>query len=796
MHLDHRAVLPRRAERALRAVARDEWRAVRQAVEGTHALLPAERRRRGPRRPRRVLLGDNLHRKSDVNRRRVAHRHLRLVDGRPHRQRRVRRQPAHLVRDLRRLRRRRAHAMAALRVHQIMVQQQPRIVARVIEGFGHEDAAAPNAEHVHPRRHRRRDERAVRDVAQPALELVHRDDVGAARPQRDTIHAEHHRVAPGALRRRRPRRLARVAVVDRDESQVTEADPPRRAHDAARRFRREGDAYLVERLGPAEPRRPPQPHALRRGVDAQRDVRLASGEGTSRVAAAPATHDGSSERPGARRGGAAHIHAHLDTKAGVLPVDERYARRRRRAPIADERDDVGDENGGRRGDSEVDRPPDPKRKDLGLAGPRVGARRPVPAAAARGEAAVGGEPSVNATSIAFSAGGGRSSPCGQRKCVPQELVAHLAKPPAVERDTRSHLDAIEDKRGVGVGGAVEHEAARVPPPAQLPERRVRHECILVERIAQQPRALQVGERVARHGRRDLDRRRRRAQRARHDRRPPPRAGGGRRRLRRRLEPADALRRHVHRDRAERVAHTMLTALGTAPCRALQPLRRAPQPAGGGDGVGGSGRRVGRGRAAAHIDALRVCARSASAVARGEAPAVAIQRDDPRRADARLGAELRAAARRRLHGGARHRPRRRSARRTLLVALARLLVLRAAPHVDGGGQAQCTLRLVDARVAESSSSTSLDVGGKICTLSRPWRRALSVRATRRRRTAACAARLPRRAISAAPRPARRGRSREASDSRSLRRWQERPRAASATQMHHEPTDARHKHLARP
>ena len=156
---------------------------------------------------------------------------------------------------------------------------------------------------------------------------------------------------------------------------------------------------------------------------------------------------------------------------------------------------------------------------------------------------------------------------------------------------------------------------------------------------------------------------------------------------------------------------MLTALGTAPRRALQPLRRAPEPTSRGDGVGGSGRRVGRGRAAAHIDALLVCARSASTVARGEAPAVAIQRDDPRRADARLGTELRAAARRRLHGGARHRPRRRSARRTLLVALARLLVPRAAPHVDGGGQTGSNrLRLIDARVrGEQQLRARLDVG---------------------------------------------------------------------------------------
>ena len=237
--------------------------------------------------------------------------------------------------------------------------------------------------------------------------------------------------------------------------------------------------------------------------------------------------------------------------------------------------------------------------------------------------------------------------------------------------------------------------------------------------------------------------------------------------------------------AERVSHTACSTGGAR--RALQPLRRAPQPAGGGHGVGGSGRRVGRGRAAAHIDALLVCTpRFDRRARRGASRRHPARRS--RRANARLGTGC-GPLPMPPPGGARHRPRR-QAPAALLVALARLLVPRAAPRrrrrADRLRLAAPGRRMRPRRRPERAST----LVGKICTLSRPWRRALSAHTP-----------SPHGSLRSTP-PAPRNFDGTASGWHSVaashceRLALAAPMATSGraastgTQMHHEPTDARH------
>mmetsp|Transcript_42201 Transcript_42201/g.139847 ORF Transcript_42201/g.139847 Transcript_42201/m.139847 type:complete len:526 (+) Transcript_42201:88-1665(+) len=115
---------------------RDEGAAGWERVEQPHAAAPARGGARGPHRTRRVLARHHGHHECGVHTGGRPHHHLALVAPVPHRDRRVAREAAHRVPQLRLLRRGRLWRMARLGVLHVVVHEQAACVARVVKRVG------------------------------------------------------------------------------------------------------------------------------------------------------------------------------------------------------------------------------------------------------------------------------------------------------------------------------------------------------------------------------------------------------------------------------------------------------------------------------------------------------------------------------------------------------------------------------------------------------------------------------------------------------------------------------------
>ena len=398
----------------------------------------------------------------------------------------ARAQPADLVPQLRLLRRRRRGRVALLRVLEVVVHEEPELVAGVVEGKGEEDAAAPDPERVEARVPRGRDHAPVRRGGRAALELLHGDDVRAAREERDAVDAEVHAVGGRARLVFGRGDVAGVRVVAGYQSKVAEADAA--LDDDVGAARGDGDVEAVERLR-AEAAGPPEPDVVR--VDGQRHRRRAGLEDDVR---------GRGRAPGRAqrdfRGRAAvrgDVDADVDAEAAVATVRE--ARRRVGAFVGDRRGDVVDDDARRR--REVDLLPYSLGEGVGPVEERAAVGRPVPAARAGHEAAadVLARRERDLDDVRRSQEVVRGVP--QVEGVAQELVRRGADDDAVDGDDRVHLHALEDERRARRGGA--GEGRFVGPRGLVPKGLALEEGVLVERVADDVVTFEVADEVAGHG---------------------------------------------------------------------------------------------------------------------------------------------------------------------------------------------------------------------------------------------------------------------------------------------------------
>mmetsp|Transcript_33478 Transcript_33478/g.111699 ORF Transcript_33478/g.111699 Transcript_33478/m.111699 type:complete len:389 (-) Transcript_33478:218-1384(-) len=311
------------------------------------------------------------------------------------------------------------------------------------------------------------------------------------------------RVAP--LAPARPRDEGGVGVVAGDEGNVPEANRPVHRDGRAAVVGAEGDGDTVERLA-AEPVWPPEAHFARPRRRLDRGVGGAGGEGErERTGRAPLCREAQRAAQGRRR---LEVDNHHHAEAGVPALLE--PRRRVVAAVEDLGHSVHDRRTQGRQGGKVDRLPDPLGHGVRAVEVRVRVRRPVPAAGARGEAAVDVNGRVEADRQRVRV---RRSHREVRDVerVPQELVYSDAETSAVELDRGAHLDSVEDEEEARAGPAELRaggelrgaERRGVRPRVVVPQRRV-EPVLLVERVANHAGALQVGEQVARHGGVDLE----------------------------------------------------------------------------------------------------------------------------------------------------------------------------------------------------------------------------------------------------------------------------------------------------